>query len=112
MNKLEQDPESIPEFRRKSIFNMYMKHFIQVFTTLFNNPNALVDENPFHRIPHITIMSKFVLWNVKNESEQEIVKFLVKPIQDNILAVEDELIEIEKNELHRIKVDLNQNKNF
>jgi len=50
--------------------------------------------------------------DVKKEGVEEIVSTYIKPIQDSLLQIEAELNELQKNELYRIKIDLNQNKNF
>lgn len=39
----------------------------------------------------------------------EIVRYYLNPLQESINRIEHELNELQKNELHRIKIDLNNN---
>lgn len=91
-----------------------MTFFIQVFTTLYNNPYRDPLEpskmDKFHRIPNLVILKKFILLDVKKADE--ITRHIIQPLQECLKAIEKELDLLEKNGLHRIQLPLHTNKGF
>lgn len=84
-----------------------MEYFIEVFTTLYNNPK---EGDNLHKIPNIEILSKFILLNV--DKENDIVKYLIKPLQDKLKKIEERLDELYDKGVTKIKIDLHNNSDF